>query len=106
MMYAVIRTGGKQYRVAQGDEVRFEKLDGKVGDPVTFDRVLLTSDGEAVRVGKPNIEGSAVQGRILHQGKDRKAIVFKYKRRKGFRSKRGHRQPFTLVKIENIAAQG
>jgi len=103
-MYAVIKTGGKQYRVSNGDELKFEKLDGNVGDRVTFDRVLLTSDGENVHVGKPYLESSKVVGTITHQGKNKKIIVFKYKRRKGYRRKRGHRQDFTLVRIENIEA--
>jgi large subunit ribosomal protein L21 len=79
-------------------------LNGKVGDNVTFDRVLLTSDGEKVNVGKPYLETSKVIGRITHQGKDKKIVVFKYKRRKGYRRKKGHRQDFTLVRIENIEA--
>jgi len=101
-MYAVIVTGGKQYRLTKGDEVKFEKLDGEVGDEITFDRVLLTSDGETVRFGKPCLENSKVMGRILGSGKNRKVVVFKYRRRKGYRKTRGHRQQYTLVKIENI----
>ena len=103
-MYAVIKTGGKQYRVAQGDEVKFEKLPGEVGDKVMFEQVLLTSDGEKVQLGQPYIEDSKVVGSITRQGKSRKIVVFKYKRRKGYRRKRGHRQHFTLVKIEGIEA--
>ena len=101
-MYAVIKTGGKQYRVAMGDEVKVEQLDGEVGDAVTFEQVLLTSDGEKVEVGRPFLENSKVIGRITRQGKDKKVIVFKYKRRKGYRRKKGHRQQFTLVRIEDI----
>ena len=103
-MYAVIKTGGKQYRVAQGDEVKFEKLPGEVGDTVMFDQVLLASDGEKVQLGQPYIEDSKVVGSIIRQGKNRKIVVFKYKRRKGFRKKVGHRQQFTLVRIEDIKA--
>jgi large subunit ribosomal protein L21 len=103
-MYAVIQTGGKQYRVAPGDEVRVEKLMGQKGDEISFDRVLLTSDGENVQVGRPFLENSKVLGRILHQGKDKKVVVFKFKRRKGYRRTRGHRQPFSLVRIENVQA--
>lgn len=101
-MYAVIKTGGKQYRITKGDEVKFEKLEGEVGDAITFDRVLLTSDGETVRLGNPCLENSKVIGRILGRGKNRKVLVFKYRRRKGYRKTRGHRQQYTLVKIENI----
>jgi large subunit ribosomal protein L21 len=103
-MYAVIQTGGKQYRVAPGDEVRVEKLMGQKGDEISFDRVLLTSDGENVQVGRPFLENTKVLGRILHQGKDKKVVVFKFKRRKGYRKTRGHRQPFSLVRIENVQA--
>ena len=101
-MYAVIKTGGKQYRVAPGDMLKIEKLDGEVGDSITFDKVLLTSDGENVNMGKPYLEDTKVYGSIARQGKDRKVIVFKYKRRKNYRKKNGHRQNFTLIKIDNI----
>ena len=101
-MYAVIKTGGKQYRVAKGDEVKVEQLQGEVGDEVAFDQVLLTSNGENVEVGKPFLENSKVVGRIARQGKNKKIVVFKYKRRKGYRRKKGHRQHFTLVRIEDI----
>jgi large subunit ribosomal protein L21 len=101
-MYAVIQTGGKQYRVMPGQDIQIEKLPGAVGDAVTFDQVLLTSDGEAVRVGQPLVESSKVLGRILRQAKAKKVMVVKFKRRKDYRRKRGHRQPFTLVRIETI----
>jgi large subunit ribosomal protein L21 len=103
-MYAVIKTGGKQYRVTPGDEVKVEKLRGDVGDTVTFDQVLLTSDGEKVQFGQPYLENSKVVGRVTRQGKNRKIVVFKFKRRKNYRRKRGHRQHFALVRIENIEA--
>ena len=103
-MYAVIQTGGKQYRVAPGDELRVEKLAGEKGDMISFDRVILTSDGENVQVGRPYLENIKVMGRVLHQGKDRKVIVFKFKRRKGYRRTKGHRQPFSLVRIERVEA--
>ena len=105
-MYAVIQTGGKQYRVAQGDDLRIEKLAGQEGDAVVFDKVLMTVDGENVRVGKPFVENAKVLGRLKRQDKDKKVVVFKFKRRKGFRRTRGHRQPFSLVKIEGIEVAG
>ena len=101
-MYAVIQTGGKQYRVAPGDMVKIEKLEGEVGDSIAFDKVMMTSDGENVNLGKPYLEGTKVFGSIARQGKEKKIIVFKYKKRKGFRKKQGHRQSFTLIKIDNI----
>lgn len=101
-MYAVIKTGGKQYKVSPGDEVKFEKLEGQAGDSITFDQVLLTSDGENIKIGQPYLDNSKVIGKITHQGKNRKIVVFKYKRRKGYRRKYGHRQHFTLVKIASI----
>jgi len=101
-MYAVIKTGGKQYRVSPGDEVRFERLEGSVGDTIAFEQVLLTSDGEKVKIGEPHIKNSKVVGRITCHGKSKKIVVFKYKRRKGYSRKQGHRQLFTLVKIEDI----
>jgi len=103
-MYAVIQTGGKQYRVAQGDDLILEKLPGNVGDSIVFDRVLMTSDGETVQVGKPYLENIKVLGRLKRQDKSKKIVVFKFKRRKGFRKTRGHRQPFSLVRIESIEA--
>ncbi|RJR33255.1 MAG: 50S ribosomal protein L21 [Desulfobacteraceae bacterium] len=103
-MHAVFQSGGKQYRVAPGDSVLVEKVAGNAGDSVTFDRVILTSDGEQVNIGKPYLDNARVEGRITRQGKARKVIAFKFKRRKGFRKKIGHRQQFTQVKIENIQA--
>jgi large subunit ribosomal protein L21 len=105
-MYAVIQTGGKQYRVAQGDDLMVEKLPGQVGDDVVFDKVLMTVDGENVQVGKPFVENVKVLGRLKRQDKSKKVLVFKFKRRKGFRRTKGHRQPFSLVKIEGIEVAG
>ena len=102
-MYAVIQTGGKQYRVTPGELVKVEKLPGNKGDQVTFEKVLLTSDGETVNIGNPFLQDIKVQGRIARQGRDRKILVFKYKRRKDYRKKIGHRQSFTLVKVDDIA---
>lgn len=101
-MYAVIKTGGKQYRVAQGDEVKIERLPGEVGDSVTFDQVLLTSDGDDVKVGQPFVENTKVVGQITRQDKDKKVVITKYKKRKGYRRKNGHRQEFSLIKINDI----
>ena len=103
-MYAVVKTGGKQYRVQEGDILRVEKLSGDIGSEIAFDDVLLFSDGENLQVGNPNLDNVAVTGRIVDQGKAPKIIVFKYKRRKRYRRKQGHRQPFTAVKIDSIQA--
>jgi large subunit ribosomal protein L21 len=103
-MYAIVATGGKQYKVQEGDVLRVEKLTGAVGDEVAFDQVLLVGAGEEVRIGQPVVEGALVKGTIVQQGKNKKILVFKYKRRKRYRRKQGHRQPFTAVKIDAIEA--
>lgn len=103
-MYAVVQTGGKQYKVSPGNVLRVEKLAGDVGQPVTFDRVLMVSDGETVTIGQPVLADAAVNGQIVEQGKAKKILVFKYKRRKRYRRKQGHRQPYTAVRIEDISA--
>lgn len=103
-MYAVVATGGKQYKVQEGDVLHVEKLKGDVGAEISFDRVLMYSDGENVSVGQPVIDGAVVSGHIVEQGKEKKIIVFKYKRRKRYRRKQGHRQMFTAVKIDSIKA--
>ena len=104
-MYAIIMTGGKQYRVQQGDELRVEKLDAKVGDKVVFDEVVAVG-GDKLVVGTPFVEGYAVKAEVLEQGKADKVIIFKYKAKKDYRRKNGHRQPFTLVKITDIGGSG
>ncbi len=101
-MYAVIKTGGKQYRVTPGDMLKVEKIPGNIGDSVAFDKVLLTSDGEDVNLGNPYLNDVKVNGLIAGHGRNKKIVVFKYKRRKGYRRKQGHRQDFTLIKIEDI----
>ena len=101
-MYAVIESGGKQHRVVPGENVALEKLAGEVGDTISFDKVLLTSDGDNVSVGKPYLENVTVEGHITLHDRQRKIIVFKYKKRKNYRRKRGHRQHFTLVRIDDI----
>lgn len=103
-MYAVIASGGKQYKVRQGDILRIEKIPGEVGSPVSFDKVLMVSDGETASIGQPVLDNVAVKGSIVDQGKAKKIIVFKYKKRKRFRRKQGHRQQFTAVKIDSIKA--
>ena len=103
-MYAVVATGGKQYKVQQGEILRVEKLAGEIGSQVAFDRVLMFSDGETIKIGQPVLEGAQVKGHIVEQGKNKKILVFKYKRRKRYRRKQGHRQLFTAVKIDAIEA--
>ncbi|MEM9191175.1 MAG: 50S ribosomal protein L21 [Myxococcota bacterium] len=102
-MYAVIKTGGKQYRVNEGDKLRIEKLGGEVGSPVEFDEVLMLG-GDKVAIGKPTVAGAKVTAKILAQDKGKKIIVFKMKRRKNYRRKYGHRQPYTEVEITGISA--
>ena len=105
-MYAVVNTGGKQYKVQQGEVFRIEKIPGDVGSPVTFDRVMMFSDGESVSIGQPVLDNVAVEGHIVAQGKAKKILVFKYKRRKRYRRKQGHRQEFTAVQIDSIKGAG
>jgi large subunit ribosomal protein L21 len=100
-MYAVIKTGGKQYRVAKGDKLRVEKLPGNVGDTVTFGEVLLIG-GESLKLGKPLVAGAKVEAKVVAQDRAKKIIVFKFRRRKNYRRKAGHRQPFTALEITNI----
>lgn len=102
-MYAIVKTGGKQYQVSAGDQLMVEKLEGNVGDAVEFDEVLLVADGESVTVGKPVVEGAKVSATITEQGKHRKIKVFKRKRRKGYRLMKGHRQHFTALKVAEIS---
>jgi large subunit ribosomal protein L21 len=101
-MYAVVSSGGKQYRIEEGETLRVEKIAGAPGTAVSFDKVLLVSDGENLTVGRPTVENALVQGHIVEQARARKIIVFRFKRRKRFRRKQGHRQPYTAVKIESI----
>jgi large subunit ribosomal protein L21 len=101
-MYAIVHTGGKQYKLMEGETLRLEKLVGDVGSEVTFDRVMMVSDGENLTLGQPLLENVSVRGHIVEQGKAKKILVFKYKRRKRYRRKQGHRQLFTSVKIDKI----
>jgi large subunit ribosomal protein L21 len=100
-MYAVFKTGGKQYKVAQGDQLRIEKIAGAVGDTVTFEEVLLVG-GESAKIGMPLVAGAKVQAKVVAQNRDKKIIVFKFRRRKNYRRKNGHRQPYTALEITGI----
>ena len=102
-MYAIIATGGKQYSDADCDVIKVEKLGVNAGDTVTFDQVLFVNDGDA-KVGNPTVAGASVTASVIGEGKDKKVIVYKYKRKTGYHKKNGHRQLFTKVKIEKINA--
>ena len=101
-MYAVIKTGGKQYRVQQGDVIFVEKLNAQADEAVTFDEVLLVGDADQSKVGTPVVEGAKVEGKVLAQVKGKKIVVYKYKAKKNERKKQGHRQPYTKVEITSI----
>jgi large subunit ribosomal protein L21 len=101
-MYAIIESGGKQYRVAEGDVIRCDLVERAVGSDVTFDRVVLAGQGDRVTVGKPAIDRASVSGTVVRQGKDRKVLVFRYKPKKRVRKRNGHRQRFAEVKITKI----
>jgi len=102
-MYAIIKTGGKQYQVSAGDRLMVERLEGNIGDSIELSEVLLVADEDAVTVGQPVVEGAKVVATIAEQGKHRKIKVFKKKRRKGYRLMKGHRQPYTTLKIADIS---
>ena len=101
-MYAIIESCGKQYKVAEGDVVFFEKLDVEEGKKVTFDKVVLVSDDKKVEVGVPYVKGVKVEGKVVANGKGKKIIVYKYKAKKNYRRTQGHRQPYTKVEITKI----
>lgn len=105
-MYAIFKSGGKQYEATTGAVVKLEKLPGEVGQSVTLNEVLLVTEGDQVRVGQPLLDDVAIQGRIVKQGRGRKIVIYKYKRRKDYSRKMGHRQDFTAVRIESIGPQG
>ncbi|NLJ70707.1 MAG: 50S ribosomal protein L21 [Clostridiaceae bacterium] len=102
-MYAIIKTGGKQYKVAEKDVIYIEKLEGEAGDEITFDQVLALSKDDTIQVGSPFVDGAVVKGEIVKQGKGKKITIFKYRPKKTYRRKMGHRQPYTCVKITSIA---
>ncbi|MDH4164062.1 MAG: 50S ribosomal protein L21 [Nitrospirota bacterium] len=103
-MYAVIKTGGKQYKVAPGDLLRVEKLDAKKGDAVEINEVLMVADGDKMNVGKPTIANAKVTAEVMGEGRGEKLLIFKHRRRKGFRRTNGHRQNFTTLKVKEIKA--
>ncbi len=102
-MYAIIATGGKQYKVAEGDIIRVEKLGVGAGETVTFDQVLVVNKGE-LAVGNPTVANASVSATVVEEGKNKKIVVYRYKRKTGYHKKNGHRQPYTKVKIEKINA--
>jgi len=106
-MYAIIKTGGKQYRVSKGDVIKVEKIVPARANQKTvkFDEVLLVSDDGKVTIGNPTVAGVVVEGKILEQGKNEKVVIFKYKRKKDYRKKQGHRQPYTAIEITKIGAK-
>ena len=101
-MYAVLETGGKQYRVQVGDEITVEKLGIEADQEVVFDKVLVVGEGSDIKIGSPYVEGASVKGTVVENGKGKKVIVFKYKPKKDSKTKQGHRQPFTMVEIKGI----
>jgi len=103
-MFAIVNISGKQFRVTKGDQVKVPSLNTEAGKKVNFDQVLLTDDGKKVKVGTPLIKGLSVSGTVIDNGRDRKVVIFKKKRRKGYRRKNGHRQSYSLVQIDAISA--
>ena len=103
-MYAVIKTGGKQYRVSPGDSIEVEKLPYEVGEQIELDQVLLVANGSGTKIGQPMVDGAKVKATVLRQVKGRKVIVFKFRSSKRYRRKRGHRQHYTRLRIEEIVA--
>ncbi|MBW1927432.1 MAG: 50S ribosomal protein L21 [Deltaproteobacteria bacterium] len=105
-MYAVIKTGGKQYKVCPGEVLRVEKLDAEAGSDVEIPEVLMVADDTQIKIGRPLVESATVQAKVLEHGRSKKIVVMKKKRRKGYKVKRGHRQPFTTLEIKEIRVQG
>lgn len=101
-MYAVIKTGGKQYRVSEGDQIKVEKLDGEVGSEIVFEEVLMVGEGESVKIGTPTVDGGQVKAEVASHGRHDKIHIIKHRRRKHYHKEQGHRQHFTEVKITQI----
>jgi len=101
-MIAIVETGGKQYKVEEGKYVDIELLDGKEGDKIDLDKIVMIIDGENSKIGQPYIEGAIIKGEILKNGKDKKVLVYKMRRKKGYRRKNGHRQQFSRLMVESI----
>jgi len=104
MNFAVIKTGGKQYKVSPGQKIKIEKIDAPEGKSVVFDEVLLIEDGKEIKIGQPFVKSAKVEGKVLKQDRADKVIIFKYKAKKRYQVKRGHRQPYSLVEIEKISS--
>ena len=104
-MYAIIETGGKQYKVQNGDQIKVEKLNVEDGAAVVFDKVLAAGEGADIKVGTPYLDGLTVEGKVVESGKGKKVIIFKYKAKKDYRKKQGHRQPYTIVEITAVAGE-
>ncbi len=105
-MYAIIQTGGKQYRVSKGDVITVERMSAEAGQNIELEQVLLISDESGITVGSPLVEGAFVAGTVLENGKSKKVVTFKYKAKKDYRKKQGHRQPYTMVEIKDIMKSG
>ncbi|MCL4145058.1 UNVERIFIED_CONTAM: hypothetical protein GTU68_062762, partial [Idotea baltica] len=105
-MYAVIKTGGKQYKVAAGDYLKVEKLDGEVGSKLVIDKVVMLADGDDVKIGSPLVTGATVNATVLSHGKGDKVMIFKFHRRKHYRKTQGHRQSYTEIQIDDINGKG
>ena len=103
-MYAIVKISGKQYRVSEGDTIKVSSQDWKVGDRVKFDQVLLSDNGKNIAVGTPTVAGASVTVEILEHNRDKKLLIYKKKRRKGYQRKNGHRQGYTLLKVNNLQA--
>lgn len=103
-MYAIVEAGGKQFKVSEGDTIVVEKVDANVGDVVTLDKVLFVQSDAGSKVGMPTVSGASVSAKVVEHGKEKKIVVFKYKAKKNYHKKQGHRQPFTKLTIESIQA--